>query len=80
MSEYFNVSPSFFFVNHLDFSTKETIEYTKEIKSLLPTLPSSRIKDVYNIILSFLRQNASYAFATPFINITISINKCKMII
>ena len=52
---FFKVSPAFFFINNINFSQKENEKYLNEIKFLLPTLPHNRLKDIYNIILSFLK-------------------------
>lgn len=55
MCDFFKVSPAIFFINNNNFSQKDNEEYLKEIKFLLPTLPPNRLKDIYNIILSFLK-------------------------
>lgn len=53
MCALFNVSPEYFFMLNQKPIEKERAEYIKEIKTLLPTLPVNRLKDIYNIIQCF---------------------------
>ena len=54
MCNFFQVSPSFFFVKRSQLSEKEHINYISQIKRLLPSLSKERLKDIYNIMLTFL--------------------------
>ena len=53
MCDFFNVAPSFFFLEHPEILQKEHLEYSREIKQLLPSLPLNRLKDIYEIIQVF---------------------------
>lgn len=53
MCSFFDVSPECFFMLNQKSFDKDKIEYIKEIKALLPSLPINRLKDIYNIIQYF---------------------------
>jgi len=55
MCKYFNVSPAYFFLNHIYFIDKEQNDYMQQIKHLLPLLPKERLKDLYNIAVTFTK-------------------------
>ena len=52
LSNYFNVSPDFFFKKKIQTITEQDLNYINEIKQILPSLDNSKLRDIYNIILA----------------------------
>lgn len=52
LSNFFEVSPSFFFNKKVSIISEENLSYINEIKQLLPSFNNSRLHDIYNILLA----------------------------
>ncbi|MBP3924660.1 helix-turn-helix transcriptional regulator [bacterium] len=52
LCNYFNVEPALFFLKQVRIPSEEDIDYINEIKRMLPTFSSSRLKDIYNILIA----------------------------
>lgn len=51
LCNYFEVEPTIFFAKKPKITTEEDLNYLKEIKRLLPGFSTSRLRDIYNILL-----------------------------
>jgi len=51
LSNFFEVDPTIFFAKKPRILTEEDLDYIKEIKRLLPSFSTARLRDIYNILL-----------------------------
>lgn len=51
LCNYFEVDPTIFFMKKPRILTQEDLDYIKEIKHLLPSFSTTRLRDIYNILL-----------------------------
>ncbi len=49
---HFNIEPSVLFSKHIEYPNEEEIHYISEIKRLLPTFDSSKLREIYNILIA----------------------------
>ncbi len=52
LSNFFNVTPSFFFNKKVPIIAEENLHYINEIKQLLPSFENSKLREIYNILLA----------------------------
>lgn len=52
LCNYFEVDPTIFFAKKPRILTEEDLDYIKEIKRLLPSCSTARLRDIYNILLA----------------------------
>jgi len=51
LCNFFNVDPAFFFAKKAKVITEDDLNYIREIKQILPEFSSSKLKEIYNILL-----------------------------
>ena len=52
LSNYFDVEPSFFFYNKVKILTEENDDYINEIKRVLPSFSTTKLKEIRNIVIA----------------------------
>jgi len=52
LSNFFEVSPSFFFNKKIPIISEENLNYINEIKQILPNFDNNKLRDIYNILLA----------------------------
>lgn len=50
LSNFFDVTPSFFFNPKVKIITEEDLNYINEIKNLLPSFSTTKLREIYNIL------------------------------
>lgn len=55
LSNYFDVEPAFFFFDKVHILSQKDHDYISEIKRALPGFNTSKLKDIYNIIIALKR-------------------------
>ncbi len=48
---FFDVDPCVFFIKNIVNKSQEDLDYIKEIKKILPVFSSSKLREIYNILL-----------------------------
>lgn len=52
LSNFFEVNPSIFFIRNITNKSEEDLNYISEIKSMLPSFNSSKLREIYNILIA----------------------------
>jgi len=52
LCNYFNVEPSIFFKTKAKVVTEEDMNYINDIKRMLPSFDSAKLREIYNILLA----------------------------
>lgn len=59
LANFFDVNPSIFFSKTINFLRKEDMDYINEIKRILPLFSSSKLNEIYNILLVMHKSSTS---------------------
>lgn len=52
LCNYFNVEPTIFFTRKIKVFTEDDINHINEIKRMLPSFDTAKLKEIYNILLA----------------------------
>lgn len=52
LCNYFNVTPALFFFERVRILSEQDVDYINEIKRLLPSFSTTKLEEIYNILLA----------------------------
>jgi len=52
LCNFFEVDPSVFFIKNIAIKSQEDLNYISEIKRMLPAFSSSKLREIYNILIA----------------------------